>query len=68
MGRKNKCRRCIWATRLSELQTFCPFKDCVKKGVGRHGCAETGTADRKVDAGSAGSSQAAPEPDVEPVG
>ena len=29
MSRKNKCRGCVWGTRLNEIQQFCPFGSCV---------------------------------------
>ena len=38
MSRKNKCRGCVWGTRLNEIQQFCPFGGCVKKGGGSNGC------------------------------
>ena len=31
MSRKNKCRGCVWGTRLNEITAFCPFRQCVKK-------------------------------------
>lgn len=37
MSRKNKCRGCVWGTRLNEIQQFCPFGSCVMKGGGNNG-------------------------------
>lgn len=37
MSRKNKCRGCVWETRLNEIQQFCPFGSCVMKGGGNNG-------------------------------
>lgn len=45
MSRKNKCRGCVWGTRLNEIQQFCPFGGCVKKGGGNNGNDPPGTAD-----------------------
>ena len=40
MSRKNKCRGCVWGTRLNEIQQFCPFGSCVMKGGGNNGNGE----------------------------
>ena len=45
MSRKNKCRGCVWGTRLNEITAFCPFRQCVKKGGGGNGDDPHGTAD-----------------------
>lgn len=45
MSRKNKCRGCVWGTRLNEIQQFCPFGSCVMKGGGNNGNDPPGTAD-----------------------
>ena len=55
MSRKNKCRGCVWGTRLNEITAFCPFRQCIKKGGGSDGDDDTLT-------------HTAGEPDPEPVG
>ena len=63
MSRKNKCRHCVWGTRLNEIQQFCPFKSCVKKGGSEHDNDPPGTADGGDVQPGAGSAETAPEPD-----
>ena len=63
MSRKNKCRGCVCGTRLNEIQQFCPFESCVKKGGGEHGNDPSGTADSADVQPSTGNAETAPEPD-----
>ena len=63
MSRKNKCRGCVWGTRLNEIQQFCPFGGCVKKGGGSNGNDPPGTADCTDVQPGTGCAEAAPEPD-----
>ena len=68
MSRKNKCRGCVWGTRLNEITAFCPFRQCVKKGGGGNGDDPHGTADAAAVRAGPGNAETAPEPDTEPVG
>ena len=68
MSRKNKCRGCVWGTRLNEITAFCPFRQCVKKGGGNHGNDPSGTADIGDVQPGTGRAETAPEPVTEPVG
>ena len=68
MSRKNKCRGCVWGTRLNEITAFCPFRQCIKKGGGSDGDDPHGAADAAAVREGAGDAETAPEPDPEPVG
>ena len=63
MSRKDRCKGCIWAERLNEKTTFCPYARCVKKGGGEDE-GQDGTADGADVLPGPGNPETAAEPDT----